>query len=65
LGHLLSTKEVSEFTGLSVATIYSYVCKKNIPHYKLGTRTMFKKGEIEQWINERYVKPITVSENRK
>ena len=58
---LLCIKEVAELTGLSRATIYSYVCKKIVPHYKLGTRTLFNRTELEDWISARSVKSLTIS----
>lgn len=47
----LSIKEVAELTGLTVATLYGYVQRKEIPFYKKGNRLYFFKSEIlEDWI---------------
>ncbi len=62
---LLNIKEVAELIGLSRATIYSYVSNKSIPHIKLGTRTLFSKSELENWITKRAVKTISERVNLK
>lgn len=50
--NVLSVKELSLFTGLSVQTIYNLVSQKKIPYYKNegGKLTFFKKVEIEKWL---------------
>jgi excisionase family DNA binding protein len=34
----------------SKPTIYSLVCKKEIPHYKRGKRLYFKRSELLEWL---------------
>lgn len=48
-----SKKELSEYLGLSVFTIDQWVSqKKELPFVKMGTRVMFKKKDVEDWIQE-------------
>jgi excisionase family DNA binding protein len=61
LNKMLTISEVAEITRLSRATLYAYVSRREIPFYKLGTRTMFKMEEIENWISVRSVKSLTAS----
>jgi len=56
VNRLLSIKEVSDYTGLAVGTIYNMVSQKRIPHVKLGRLTKFKPGEIERWVKDHSVK---------
>lgn len=47
---ILDIKGVSEYTTLSVATIYKKVCLGEIPYHKIGSRTLFVQDEIDDWI---------------
>ncbi len=55
---LLSITETAEITGLSINTLYSYVCRKKIPHLKLGSRTLFEEKELYKWITSKKVEAI-------
>jgi excisionase family DNA binding protein len=55
---LWNVHQVSQATGLSIHTIYSWISQHRIPYVKMGTRTMFKPDAIRAWIEEQQVKPI-------
>jgi excisionase family DNA binding protein len=43
-------------TGLKVSTLQSMVCRKQIPHYRLGRRlVIFSKTELMVWMSQRRV----------
>ena len=47
----LTAKQASEFTGLRISYLYKLTCKKRIPHYNpSGRKLLFKKSELEAWI---------------
>lgn len=46
---VLDTKEVALMLNLSESRIRHLVSERNIPHYKQGRITYFKKSEIEEW----------------
>ena len=46
---VLDTKEAALLLNLSESRIRHLVSERNIPHYKQGRTTYFKKSEIEQW----------------
>ncbi len=48
----LNIKEVGEFLGIKVSTLYCYVENGTIPHYRVGRLIRFKKREIDQWMEE-------------
>lgn len=56
----MNVREAAEFVGLSVHGIYSLTSQKRIPHYKPGggRRVMFKRSELEQWIENFQVKVV-------
>lgn len=56
---LIPIEEAAELTGLSIHTIYKYVCSKKIPHVKLGNRLLFSPERLKQWIDEHSVEPIS------
>ena len=43
-------------TGLKISTLQSKVCRKEIPHYRLGRRlVVFSKRELLEWMNQHKV----------
>ncbi|AWG25808.1 helix-turn-helix domain-containing protein [Flavobacterium kingsejongi] len=53
---LLNIKEASKLLNLSVSTIYSKVCKREIPFNKQGKRIYFYRHELMKWIKSGRVK---------
>ena len=48
--NIISIDGVAEYTTLSKATIYRKVCQNEIPHHKIGARTLFLTNEIDEWV---------------
>ncbi len=48
--NILDIKGVSEYTTLSKSTIYKKMSNNQIPHHKIGSRTLFMPDEIDDWI---------------
>jgi len=49
---LININELSEYIGLSISTIYSWVSQRRIPFVKCGRLTKFDLERINEWINE-------------
>jgi len=49
---LINIQELSELTGLSTSTIYSWVSQRRIPFVKCGRLTKFDLQRIDEWIEE-------------
>lgn len=48
--------ETSALTGAPLGTLYTWVRKKQIPHTRLGPRTVvFERAEILRWMEARKV----------
>jgi len=47
---LINVKQLSESTGLSVFTLYSWINQKKIPYVKVGRLIRFEPRKIEKWI---------------
>lgn len=47
---LMTISAASKMLNLSVATLYSKVCRKEIPVNKQGKRLYFYKSELLEWI---------------
>jgi len=52
---LIDVKQLSESTGLSVFTLYSWINQKKIPYVKVGRLVRFDPRKIEKWIEENSV----------
>lgn len=53
---LLNIEEASKLLNLSISTIYSKVCKREIPFNKQGKRVYFYKNQLMKWIKLDWVK---------
>ena len=58
---LFSIREVAEYTGLSVHTLYTMVSQRRIPYVKVGRLTKFDREELDRWIIRQSVKPIPIN----
>jgi excisionase family DNA binding protein len=56
---LLTISEAAILLKLSVATIYSKVCRNEIPANKQGKRLYFYRGELLNWIKSGRIKTIS------
>jgi excisionase family DNA binding protein len=52
LKQILTTKEVSMLTGLSVSTLHKLTSTRKIPHYKSrgGKANYYDKNEVTNWM---------------
>lgn len=48
----MNVEQAARFLNLSVSTIYSKVCRSEIPVNKQGKRLYFYKSELAAWIKE-------------
>ena len=55
----LSIRDVATLTGLTVATLYGYCQRREIPYHKRGNRLRFFKAEIINWIKSGRVKTVS------
>jgi excisionase family DNA binding protein len=53
---ILNIQEASKLLNLTVSTIYSKVCKREIPVKKQGKRIYFYRHELMKWIKSGRVK---------
>ncbi len=59
----LTYSEVSRLLNIKIGTLYSLVSKRQIPHIRLGHRTVrFSKSEILRWIERSQVSTISSEE---
>jgi len=49
-GEFLSVQDFSRYLSIKVATAYSLVEKKEVPHYRIGRLIRFKRSEIDEWM---------------
>ena len=55
---LLDIKEVAEYTGLSVFTLYTMVSQRRIPFVKIGRLTKFDLRLLDEWIAKNTMMPM-------
>lgn len=56
----MTIEEVAAYLRVSERTVYDWASKGELPGGKIGTSWRFRRGDIEQWVNERLgkTKPI-------
>lgn len=46
----MNIAEVAAYTRLAKQTIYQKTSTRTIPHRKIGSRLIFRKSEVDQWL---------------
>jgi len=46
----LDVQELTDYIHMSESYVYKMVSKKSIPNIKLGTRTLFERNQIDNWV---------------
>jgi excisionase family DNA binding protein len=46
----LDVQELTDYIHMSESYVYKKVSKNQIPHIKLGTRTLFERNQIDNWV---------------
>ena len=52
---IMSTKELSQYIGLSKSKIYQLIRQKKIPASKIGRQYKFSKEMIDAWLKEKII----------
>ena len=50
---LLTAKELAELLAVSPKTLYSYVSRNMIPHYKIEANVRFCGKDVAEWLRRR------------
>ena len=54
----INIQQASVLTGLSVKTLYKWICEKRIGYYKFGNRVLFDEQELTNWMDSKRVNPV-------
>lgn len=54
----LSPKELSQYMGVSVHTVYLWIALRKIPYTKIGKLVRFNSAEIDAWLKLQHVEPL-------
>ena len=46
----LDVQELTDYIHMSESYVYKKVSQNQIPHIKLGTRTLFERNQIDSWV---------------
>ena len=55
MNNLITIKELSKYLQIKERTIYSWINKGIIPHYKIESTIRFKENEINEWLSSKEV----------
>ncbi|MFM2255291.1 MAG: excisionase [Bacteroidota bacterium] len=48
---ILNADQAAEFLHIAKQTLYSMTSRRKIPFYKNGKKILFRKGELQDWLN--------------
>ena len=54
----LTVKEVAEYLGISSDMVYILCREKRIAHFRIGSRILFKKEAIDNWIEKQMIEGL-------
>lgn len=57
LERLLDNTEAAEFLNISPFSLRGKVSRKEIPHIKVGRRTLFSPSDLQAWVEANKVQP--------
>ena len=50
--YFLNMKELSEYVNLSIPVIHDRLILNDLPHYRMGTKYLFKRSEVDAFLDE-------------
>jgi excisionase family DNA binding protein len=48
---VLSADQAADFLHIAKQTLYSMTSRRKIPFYKNGKKILFRRGDLEEWLN--------------
>ena len=54
----IGIKELAEYLGIRINTIYMWTYQKKLPYFKIGKLVKFDLGEIDTWLKGKKIKPL-------
>ncbi len=55
---LLTVADLSQLLGIAKQTVYDKIVRKEIPYHKTGKKLLFRRSEIDEWIDSKRVKTL-------
>ena len=52
-----SPRELSQYLGIAIQTIYEWTSQKKVPYIKLGRLVKFDQREIDEWMKMQRIEP--------
>lgn len=50
---LLTVRDLAAFLGVHEKTVYAWVERGSMPHYKIGGRVRFDSAQVQKWLRSR------------
>jgi excisionase family DNA binding protein len=60
----MTAQEASEYTKYSVETLYTYACKGAIESLNKGNKLLFRKSDLDAWLNKKKPSVIHIASKR-
>lgn len=55
---VLNIDDAAEYLGVSRGTLYNWCSQRRVPFIKIGSRTMFRKRDLDTWIADHAVAAV-------
>lgn len=61
---VFTVKEVAEYLHCSVSSVRVLVRKKEIPHFRIGSKLYFNKDAVDNWVKMQELKNLQPDNNK-
>ncbi len=59
---VMNLRQASQYLGVSPDTLYRYICKGQVPAFKLGSRWKFRKTVLDRWMERKMHQTRTIKQ---
>ena len=49
---ILNSEQAAEYLHIAKQTLYTLTSKRKVPFYKNGKKVLFRKGDLDDWLNQ-------------
>ena len=56
VNEIFNMSQAADYLGLAKSTVYKMTSSRLIPHSKVSRKIIFKRNELEEWINKHKIK---------
>lgn len=48
-----NSEQAADYLGISISSLYTLCRRREIPHYRIGSKYLFRPESLDNWIDEK------------